>query len=397
MRKYIFYIFILIFFILSFFMIEKKQTQKVLEEENNEKKAVFLSYLELNKYIKNKDEKTSKNNIVNILDNMKDFKFNMLIVHVRPFSDAIYNSDIYPISETVKNNNKDPNYDVLDYIIQEAKKRNIEVHAWINPYRISNDTDITKINKDNPAYNLIDTDAVEIVEEKGIFYNPASEEVKNLIISGVKELVSNYEIDGIHLDDYFYPDADIDIDSYKTYIEQGGSLSLSDYRYNNILTLIKEVYSTIKEINNNVVFGISPEGNIENNYNKHYLDVKKILSEEGYIDYIMPQIYFGFLNEVKPFTKTVEEWNDMIKVDNIKIIPALAFYKVGEYDKYAKSGCNEWIENNDIIANQILESRELSNYYGFALFRYDYIFDEDKYNNTTLEEIENLKDVLNNN
>ena len=111
----------------------------------------------------------------------------------------------------------------------------------------------------------------------------------------------------------------------------------------------------------------------------------------------MSQIYFGFLNEVKPFTKTVEEWNDMIKVDNIKIIPALAFYKVGEYDKYAKSGCNEWIENNDIIANQILESRELSNYYGFALFRYDYIFDEDKYNNTTLEEIENLKDVLNNN
>ena len=80
MRKYIFYIFILIFFILSFFMIEKKQTQKVLEEENSEKKAVFLSYLELNKYIKNKDEKTSKNNIVNILDNMKMDNFYIVLI-----------------------------------------------------------------------------------------------------------------------------------------------------------------------------------------------------------------------------------------------------------------------------------------------------------------------------
>ena len=149
-----------------------------------------------------------------------------------------------------------------------------------------------------------------------------------------------------------------------------------------------------KSIKEEVVFGISPEGNINNNYDSNYIDTKKILSEEGYVDYIMPQVYFGFLNEVMPFMETVSMWNSLIKVNNIKLIPALAFYKVGTTDEYAKGGSNEWIENNDIIKKQVLISRNVSNYGGFSLFRYDYLFNDEYLNDYLKKEKDNLKDIL---
>ena len=394
--KKIFFLILIVFFVFSFFIIEQKQ-KVILNNDpiNEEKRAIFLSYLEFNNYLKDKEEKISKENIINILDNIKNNGFNMLIVHVRPFSDTIYHSNIYPISDTVKVNGKEPNYDVLDFIIKESQKRNIEVHAWINPYRISNETDLSKLSNGKTISELIKNKDAKIIENKGIFYNPASTVVKQLIISGIDELVTNYKIDGIHFDDYFYPDYDIDLINYQNYIESGGTLSIEDYRYNIILDLIGDTYKTIKTINSNVKFGISPEGNIENDYKKHFLNVSKILSEEGYVDYIMPQIYFGFLNESKPFIETLNEWNDLIKINNIKLIPALAFYKVGQYDKYAKSGENEWIEYNNIINRQVLESRKVNNYGGFALFRYDFVFNKEKANMNTENELNELISILN--
>ena len=391
MKKFLF-VFITTFFVLSFFVIEDKHEYALkTEEESVEKRAIFFSYLEMNKYVKNKSTIESKKNIKEILNNIKSNGFNTLILHVRPFSDAIYNSSIFPVSDTVKTYGKSPSYDVLKYFVDEAKKLEIEVHAWINPYRISNEEDITLIKEDNPAYEMIKSNDVKVVKNEGIFYNPASKRVNKLIISGIEELLTNYEIDGIHFDDYFYPSTDIDLDNYKQYIQEGGTSSLEDYRYNNILTLLKEVYSVVKSINENAVFGISPEGNIDNNYNKHFLDVKTILRDKGYIDYIMPQIYFGFDNEVRPFIDTLNEWKNLIKNNDIKILPALAFYKVGEYDKYAKSGIGEWIEKNDIISREVEESRKINNYAGFALFRYDYVFSKKEHNKI---ELNNLKKVL---
>ena len=171
-------------------------------------------------------------------------------------------------------------------------------------------------------------------------------------------------------------------------------MSLNEYRLNNISILIKDTYSSIKNIKPDVKFGIAPEGNIENNYDKSFLDVNKILSNEGYIDYIMPQLYFGFENETKPFIDTINIWNSLIEVDSIDLIPALAFYKIGTVDTYALSGKNEWIENSDIIKKQIVISRNVSNYDGFSLFRYDYIFNKDKLNENIEKEIMGLKEVL---
>lgn len=373
-------------------MIEKKQkaVEVVNTNINNEEmRAVYFSYLELEKYIKNKTEEESKKNIIKVLDNLKDNKFNTIIVHVRPFSDAIYKSDIFPFSETVKVNGQNPSYDILKYIITQAHKRNIAVHAWINPYRISTDTNTDRLS--SLAQTFYKNKDAKVVNGKGIYYDPSSDNTNKLILSGIKELLNNYEIDGIHFDDYFYPSKDIDLDNYKKYIDNGGNLSLEDFRYDIILNLIKDVYWTIKSINPNVLFGISPEGNINNNYDNHFLDVKKILSEKGYIDYIMPQIYFGFNNSNRPFIRTLNEWTSFIKND-IKLIPALAFYKSGEYDKYAGSGDNEWISNDNIISRQIEESKPTNYYGGFSIFRYDSIFSPN--NNNKKNEFINLKHLL---
>ena len=137
----------------------------------------------------------------------------------------------------------------------------------------------------------------------------------------------------------------------------------------------KDVYKLVHDTRNDIVFGIAPEGNVENNYNKNYADVDTWLKEEGYVDYIMPQIYYGFQNSKKPYADVLNEWNLKIVNKNIKLIPALAFYKTGEYDEYAGTGNTEWQTFYNIIQNQIIFAREMTNYGGFSLFRYGSLYD----------------------
>lgn len=345
----------------------KDEVKNSVVKTKIEKRAIFISYIEYQDYLKGKNKQDITNEITKMIDNIKKYKFNMLILHVSPFSDAIYESKIFPSSSSIvnKEGEKLP-IDVLSYFIEVAHKNNIELHAWINPYRISNSTDVTKLSFTNPAYKWLNTNNVKVIENKGIYYNPASSEVHDLIISGIEEIVKNYDVDGIHLDDYFYPDTTIDLENYQPF---ENTISLTDYRLSNTNKLVKDIYDKIKSINNKVLFGISPEGNIENNYNNNYADVKKWISEKGYIDYIMPQLYYGFLNESKPFLKTLNEWYDLVKID-IAFIPALALYKSGTIDEYAKSGKYEWIENNDIIVREIKSLKSLKKYDGYSLFRY---------------------------
>ena len=152
------------------------------------------------------------------------------------------------------------------------------------------------------------------------------------------------------------------------------------------------LYKKCKE--KNVLFGISPDGNIENNYTTHYADVKTWMSKEGYIDFIMPQIYYGFYNSSRDYINTLKEWENNLLNENIDLYVALAFYKVGQYDKYARDGKNEWLENDDIIMREILLSRNTKKYKGFSLFRYDNIFNQDTFTNNSVKEIENLKKII---
>ena len=372
MRKEIFLLLIIFLLLLIYIFIPEEKKES--EEESLEKRAVFISYIELHNNLRGKDTKEMKNTIDEMLDNAKDFGFNMIILQVSAFSDAIYPSSIFPSSRSIVNNEGDSlPFDVLEYFIKKAHQKNLELHAWINPYRISNDTDTSLISKNNPAYSMLNTSSVQIIDSKGIYYNPASSKVESLILEGIYEIITNYDVDGIHFDDYFYPSSlTIDEEEYKTALDDNNSLTLQEFRLSVITSLVKKTYDLIKDYDKNILFGISPDGNIDNNYNSNYVDTRLFCSEMGYIDYIMPQVYYGFLNSVKPFETTIKSWNNLI-TNNIDLIPALAFYKTGNIDNYAKEGINEWIEYNNIIAREVMLSRELTNYDDDGIHFDDYL------------------------
>ncbi|MBQ2639354.1 MAG: family 10 glycosylhydrolase [Bacilli bacterium] len=385
MKKILIILLIILIFI---YLINIDRNDKDIRQ-SKEKRAIFISYIELNNYISN-DTNSSKKNIKKIIKKIKHMKFNMIILQVRSFSDAIYKSNIFPwssIGESIEG--EDPGFDILDYFIKESHKENIELYTWINPYRVRNNNDINSISTNNPAFKYKNTDTLYI--NNGIFYNPAKEEVIDLIVDGVEEIVKNYKVDGVLFDDYFYPSNDIDINDYNNYLKNNNYISIEDYHLKNVNKLIKKVHQVCSKYK--VEFGISPDGNIENNYNKNYADVKTWCKNKEYIDFIMPQIYYGFKNENKDFISVSKEWESIVEKD-IDLYIALAFYKIGTIDKYAKSGNNEWIDNNDIIMREIMISRNLHNYKGFALFRYDYLFNSKYKNNNIEEEIKNIKKIL---
>lgn len=392
MKKIIFLFLIVV--ISSFLIIENKEEKPKEKKEvikkittKEETRALFISYMELNTYIKNKTEEESKKNIKNMISTTKKNKFNSLILQVRSYDDAIYNTTLFPTSKSIILKNE-TNYDVLAYFLEEAKKEKIVLYLWINPFRITRPKE--ELIENTYAYQYKDSSVVQKIGDV-YYYNPAREESKKHIIEGIEELVKNYQFKGILFDDYFYPNDDID---NLEYANQNQGLTKQEFHLQAINSLIKEVYKSIKKLNQNIEFGISPDGNIENNYHKNYADVKTWCSKEGYIDFIMPQLYYGFNNTTKPYIKTMNEWNDLVTNKKIKIYYALAFYKVGKKDIYAKEGSSEWLENSDIIKKQIIIARNSKKYSGFSLFRYDSLYNKEYYTETTEIELKNLNDVL---
>lgn len=402
MKKYV--MFAIVFCIISLWMIDynlNKTKERMNKEEDTqtvvsnvgEERYMFLSYIDYSKLLKNKKKEEKMRNIDEMVSNVHHANFTTILLQVRPFSDSLYFSSYYPTSSTVVKKEGDTlDLDILEYFIKKTHAFNMKLYAWVNPYRVRNVSDVSTISKDSPFYKWINTRHMEVIDKKGIFLNPSSKEVNKLILNGIDELSRNYDIDGLIYDDYFYPNDEIDYLDYKEYINKGGEKKLRDYHLEVVNALIKNTYTTIKKNNKKIVFGISPDGNIKNNYNAHYADVKVWCSKKGYIDFIMPQVYYGFLHSVVPFSDTILNWDNLIKND-IDLIPALSLYKAGDKDLYAGSGEKEWQENYDIIKRQIIYSRSLSHYKGFALYRYDYFFNNLNYNENVMKEVENVKEI----
>lgn len=357
----------------------------MIKKESNELRGIFVSYIELGNYIKGKTQNESKKNIDNLIKNTSENKFNAIILQVRSHNDAIYNSKTFKPSSAIILEDK-TYYDVLKYFLKQCKKNKIKLFAWMNPYRIGKEENISKEDWKNTS-NIQNINGV-------YYYNPASIEVQDYLTEAVGELAKNYDVDAILFDDYFYPSQIIDKDEYKKYLENNKFITREDFHLLMVNNFIKKVYKKIKKENQAISFGISPEGNIENNYSKNYADVKKWTSETGYIDFIMPQLYYGFFNGTKPYYDTLKEWNELLKSDKVNLYMALSFYKVGIVDEYAKEGSNEWINNKDIIKRQILLARSSKQYKGFALFRYDNLFNKNNENQNTKQEFKNVISIL---
>lgn len=335
-------------------------------------KSVWITYYELEGFIKDKNENQYKNYIKKLIIELKDIGFNTITVQVRPCADALYKSNVFPSSKYAFGiQGSQMPYDPFGIICEIAENNNIDVEAWINPYRVSQDDDFAKLSKNNVANKWKDSRNIFVVNKK-IFFNPASSEVTKLIVSGVKEICENYQIKAIHFDDYFYPTKDKSIDSveYEGYINNGGNLSLDDWRRENITSMLKAVNKQIKSTNKDIKLGVSPSANINEDYNKLYADVENWSSSNNVVDYICPQIYYGFKNESLPFMFTTKKW---LEISNVDTYVGLPMYKIGKNDDYAgESGKNEFI-NDGIISRQIEYLLKLDRVKGIYIFSYSSI------------------------
>ncbi|MGN0568897.1 MAG: glycoside hydrolase family 10 protein [Candidatus Fimenecus sp.] len=312
---------------------------------------------------------------------LNTYDVNTVFLHCRAFDDCFYQSDIFPVSEYASNETGELKFDVLETFIRISKKYNIQIHAWINPYRIRKDGIKEKVNPLSPAYEIINSGNLSqelILCDNAIYYNPASGSAQKRILQGIREILENYKVAGIHFDDYFYPSTSNDIDNlfYNEYTEKGGKLSLQDYRRQCVNTMISSVYSLIKSYDDDLIFSISPAANIDSNYNSSYAEVALWTQSQGYADWIIPQIYFGFDHEKMPFLKVLEQWKNLTAESQVKLIIGLPLYKSGKEDVYAGAGAQEWQINSDIILRQIKYINDEERIGGYVFYSASYLYND---------------------
>lgn len=363
----------------------------------SEVKGVWISYLELTSILTGKTESQFTASIRQVYDNCVNMGLNTVYVHVRSHGDAYYKSDYYPWSKYVTGTlGQAPSFDPLTIMIDEAHAVGLSFQAWINPYRLNGTSEMKLVSSDYPTGSwYLSSDGDRIAAEGSYYYlNPGYAEANELIAAGAKEIVAKYNVDGIHIDDYFYPTTDRSFDS-KVFAASGYS-SLTSFRTDNCTKMVKTLYNAVKEVNSTVLFGIAPQGNINNNYDYMYADVKTWCAGSGYIDYIMPQIYFGFKNSSQPYEKVLSDWQDMVSGTSVKLIPGLGVYKIGNEDSYGGSaGRYEWQTDTEIIKRQIEASESKANYGGFVLYSYNHVFNPDSNASAKEAEMSAVKNYIN--
>lgn len=358
---------------------------KAAEEEV---KAVWFTYMEVAEYLKDKSESQFEASFSKVCDNLVDNKINTIYVHVRAFSDSIYPSSYYPWSTRLTSSGRAPAYDPLQKIVEIAHARGIKVHAWVNPYRIATSVIDSKNPDKGMAVELYNgkysnatlqskvsewkrKNMITLQEYAGSNYlclDPGKEDARKLVVNGIKEIVNNYDVDGVIFDDYFY---------VWDYYNSNNATSERTQRMNNVNLLIKDVYSAVKAAGSNKTFGISPMGDIAG-AKKQGCDLDKWLSQSGYIDYIAPQLYWADNYYHKSsetykdkYTEDLKAWKKLIKND-VKLYPALAMYKAADNKIVDSSWGKEtnWADRNSNILEQWTVAYK-NGCKGFSLYRYD--------------------------
>ena len=275
-----------------------------------------------------------KEEFITLLDNVKKWNMNAIIVQVKPASDALYRSKLSPWSGYLSGTQGvDPGYDPLGFMVDEAHKRNIEIHAWFNPFRLSSvNANWSSLATDNIAFKHPNW-VVRYANQ--LYLNPGLPEVRDYVIESIMEVVENYQVDGIHLDDYFYPYkvGKLDYPDFAAYSKYGVTFaSKADWRRNNINTFVEKLYKNIKSKNSNIEFGISPFGVWRNqsndpkgsktkalqNYDDLYADVL-LWMRKGWLNYVAPQLYWHRGHNLADYSTLAEWWSLMAKETNTKL------------------------------------------------------------------------------
>ena len=356
-------------------------------------RGVWISYIELYDHLFNKSEADFRTAFGTMMDNCTAFGINTVYVHVRSHGDAYYYSSLFPFTKNFKGTlGSRTSYDPLEIMIAEAHKRNISFHAWINPLRLCSTAEMESISADYPIGKWYrgPEKGTYIVNVNGTWYlNPAYSAVIDLIGENVREIVSGYDVDGVNIDDYFYPTTDASFDNAA--FAGSGYGDLSAFRINNINAMVKAMYNGAHE-GGSALYGAAPQGNNINNLNVLYADTKA-WCRGGYIDYFAPQIYYGFDNSGVPYKNNVNEWLSIVSGTKTKLYIGLAVYKAGNEDKWAGSGKYEW-QNTDTMLKRQTEYADTNGCSGIVLYSYNYLFNS-KYRTPAMKaEADNLKAIL---
>mgnify|MGYP001253799079 CR=1 FL=1 len=292
---------------------------------------------------------TLKSEAIRILDFAQDTGFTAVFLQVRPAADAFYKSGIFPWSKYLTGKQGTPpdgGFDPLKFWVDEAHKRGLELHAWINPYRVTQkgagepSHNFAALAPSNPA--VLNPQWVVKHSDGNLYFDPGLPEVRKLIVDGVLEIVRNYDVDGIHFDDYFYPSTSFnDKATYEKYKSPGQSLD--DWRRENVNKLIRDCHKAIKAVKSSVRFGISPFGIWANrssnprgsdtngfqSYSGHYADSLAWV-KEGIIDYIAPQLYWNIGYSIADYAKLLVWWNDAVSGTGVDLYIGQAAYKAGD-------------------------------------------------------------------
>ena len=351
---------------------------------SNELRGVWVTYMDLDMEGTDRSYNSFKRKFNKIADTAEKKRFNTLIVQVRPFSDALYKSSYYPYSHIISGiQGKKPKYDPLKYMCYYTHKKGMKIHAWINPYRIRSSSKL-KLSSDNPYKK---DRSLGVMVDGGIYYNPALPKVRKLIENGITEIIKKYDVDGIQFDDYFYPTTSESFDSaqYERYRESVGAdmaVSLKDWRIANVNVLIAECCSLIHNHRKDVVFGISPQGNIQNDY-EICADVIAWCSKSGYVDYICPQLYYSLDNPALTFKDALKNWLSLDYSDDVTLYIGIAGYKTG-----TDSDGGTWNYSDSILQKEIELVRK-KNLKGFMFYSYSNLTDK-----KAAREVSNLIKIL---
>lgn len=360
---------------------------------NSPMRAVWISQWNLQSvFEKSNTAAQFSSQIAAIMKTVKDYGYNTVVVQLRPNGDSFYNSAYYPWSKFCTGTaGRAPAYDPTEIMVNEAHKQGLSFHAWFNPLRLDSNANMAATDNKYLTKQWYNNKRGDYVVYVGSYWylNPAYPEVRQLIINGAVEIMQKYKVDALHIDDYFYPTTATSFDS-TAYSKLGGGKSLAEWRRGNINTLVRGIYSAIKNSNNKIRFGISPAGNINNNYYDLYADVALWGSSSGFMDYCMPQIYFGYEHNTLDYIKCLNDWKRTVTNSGIDLVIGLGAYKIGlESD----GGSDEWSRDTTILKRQVQDARSGlgGRYKGFCMFDYDSFFSSASLNTAQRN---NLKPVI---
>lgn len=370
-----------------------------------ELRAVWISYLDWEKLPK--EEQAFRRQVDEMMERSRKAGMNAVFVHAHSHSDAYYpNSAYFPMSKFAAGTQGAAlSFDPFAYMVESAHAHGLQIHAWFNPYRVTGYLmswdDVSENSIVKQWWNSADKHRNVLKQDGQYYLNPSKDEVIDYVVGSVRELAERYAVDGIHFDDYFYPVVD-DSNAARSfdrqeYLVSGSTESAAQWRRDNVSKLLLKVHEAVKQARPGALFGVSPQGYLAHLRSdvQIFADVDKWMSTDAYIDYIMPQIYWGFETRTSDgklapyaFENNLASWIALKKQGPVRLYLGLALYKGGSAQRDGNA-VSEWQRNSDVIAREVNYARSTGMVSGFGFYSYQSLTDA-----ATAAEAENLRQVL---